>query len=101
MGVEAELKFRVPAQGLRGLAEGQIPGGRAEAREESQQVSTYFDTAKHKLKRHGLSLRVRQKGGKHIQTIKSAAGAQFGRGEWETEIEGNTPDFRKIDGTPL
>jgi inorganic triphosphatase YgiF len=101
MGVEAELKFRVPAPGLRGLAEGRIPGGKAEAREESQQVSTYFDTAKHKLKRHGLSLRVRQKGDKHIQTIKSAAGAQFGRGEWETEIEGKTPDFGKIDGSPL
>jgi inorganic triphosphatase YgiF len=101
MGVETELKFRVPAHGLQGLAKGRIPGGRAKAREESQQVSTYFDTAKHKLKRHGLSLRVRQKGDKHIQTIKSAAGAQFGRREWETEIEGNTPDFEKVDGTPL
>src|SRR5580704_4026167 len=37
MGVEAELKFRVPAPGLRGLAEGRIPGGKAEAREENQQ----------------------------------------------------------------
>jgi inorganic triphosphatase YgiF len=101
MGVEIELKFRVPARGLQSLAKGQIPGGRTEAREESQQVSTYFDTAKHKLKRHGLSLRVRHKGGKYIQTIKSAAGASFGRGEWETEIEGNTPDFGKVDGTPL
>jgi inorganic triphosphatase YgiF len=101
MGVETELKFRVPARGLQRLAKGQIPGGRAKAREESQQVSTYFDTAKHKLKRRGLTLRVRQKGDKHIQTIKSAAGASFGRGEWETEIEGHTPDFGKVDGTPL
>jgi inorganic triphosphatase YgiF len=101
MGVEMELKFRVPARGLQGLAKAQIPGGRADAREESQQVSTYFDTAKHKLKRHGLSLRVRKKGDKHIQTIKTVAGASFGRGEWETEIEGNTPDFGKVDGTPL
>jgi inorganic triphosphatase YgiF len=101
MGVEVELKFRVPAHGLQGLASGQIPGARAEAREESQQISVYFDTAKHKLKRHGLSLRVRHKGDKYIQTIKSAAGASFGRGEWETEIEGNTPDFGKVDGTPL
>jgi inorganic triphosphatase YgiF len=101
MGVEVELKFRVPAHGLQGLASGQIPGARAEAPEESQQISVYFDTAKHKLKRHGLSLRVRHKGGKYIQTIKSAAGASFGRGEWETEIEGDTPDLRKFDGTPL
>ena len=101
MGIETELKFRVPARGLQRLARGQIPGGRTKDREESKQVSTYFDTAKHKLKRRGLSLRVRQMGDKHIQTIKSATGAQLGRGEWETEIEGNTPDFKKVDGTPL
>ncbi|CAN7405624.1 CHAD domain-containing protein [Bradyrhizobium sp. LjRoot220] len=101
MGVETELKFRVPARGLRGLARGKIPGGMTKACEESKQVSTYFDTAKHKLRRYGLALRVRQIGDKHIQTIKSAAGAQFGRGEWETEIEGNAPDLKKVDGTPL
>jgi inorganic triphosphatase YgiF len=101
MGVETELKFRVPARGLQVLARGQIPGGRTKDREESRQVSTYFDTAKHKLKRHGLSLRVRQMDDKYIQTIKSVAGGQFGRGEWETEIKGTTPDFEKADGTPL
>jgi inorganic triphosphatase YgiF len=64
-------------------------------------VSTYFDTAKHKLRRHGLSLRIRHIGDRHIQTIKTATGSQLGRGEWETEIAGNKPDLGKIDGTPL
>jgi inorganic triphosphatase YgiF len=101
MGVETELKFRVPTHRLEMLARWQIPGGKVSERTESDLVSTYFDTGKHKLKRHGLSLRVRQAGNKHIQTIKSAPGAQFGRGEWETEIEAPTPDLTKIGGTPL
>jgi len=101
MGVETELKFRVPARKLKMLARWQIPDGKIGERTESDLVSTYFDTGKQKLNRHGLSLRIRQAGDKHIQTIKSAPGVQFGRGEWETEIEGNTPDLSKIDGTPL
>src|SRR5207248_675915 len=87
MGVETELKFRVPTHKLKMLGRWQIPGGKVSERTESDLVSTYFDTGKHKLKHHGLSLRVRQAGNKHIQTIKSGPGAQFGRGEWETEIE--------------
>ena len=101
MAVETELKFRVPAQKLRSLAEGKVPGGEIGAREETNLASTYFDTPRRKLRRHGLSLRVRHNGDKHIQTIKSAPGAQFGRGEWETEIEGDVPDLSKVGGTPL
>ncbi len=101
MGVETELKFRVSAHNLNALASRRIPGGKVGKRSDSDLVSTYFDTGKHKLKRHGLSLRVRQNGKKHIQTVKSATGAQFGRGEWETEIKDGVPDLGKADGTPL
>src|SRR5712671_4674885 len=101
MGVETELKFRLPASRIEMLARGQIRVGKVSERNDANLVSTYFDTGKHKLRRHGLSLRIRQTGDKYIQTIKSAPGAQFGRGEWETEVEGNTPDLSKIDGTPL
>jgi inorganic triphosphatase YgiF len=101
MGVETELKFRAPGHELQNLALGQVPGARTGARVESVLVSTYFDTAKQKLRRHGLSLRVRQVGDKRIQTIKSTSGAQFGRGEWESEIEGDTPDLNKAEGTPV
>jgi inorganic triphosphatase YgiF len=101
MGVETELKFRLPASDLESLANGQVPGGTIGERQESDLVSTYFDTARHKLRRHGLTLRVRQTGGKHIQTIKSASGPQFGRGQWETEINAGTPDLTKCRGTPL
>ena len=101
MAVETELKFRVPARNLKALANSKIAGGKTGERSESDLVSTYFDTGKHKLKRHGLSLRVRQDGAKHIQTVKSANGRQFGRGEWETEIKDSAPDVGKADGTPL
>src|SRR5262249_30377938 len=78
-----------------------IAGGKVGERTESDLVSTYFDTGKHKLKRHGLSLRVRQDGEKQIQTVKWANAAQFGRGEWETEIADDVPDLGKADGTPI
>jgi inorganic triphosphatase YgiF len=101
MPVETELKFRIPARSVGTLANWHIPGSKVGERSDSDLVSTYFDTAKHKLKRHGLTLRVRQNGKKHIQTVKAEIGTQFGRGEWEAEINGNAPDLGKADGTPL
>jgi inorganic triphosphatase YgiF len=101
MGLETELKFRVPASSFKILAGGRIPGAQAGQRSENDLVSTYFDTAKHKLKRHGLSLRVRRTGDRHVQTIKMASGGSVGRGEWETEIKNGAPDLAKADGTPL
>jgi inorganic triphosphatase YgiF len=99
MGVETEIKFRIPNN--KPPARLTVPGCKIGKRSESDLLSTYFDTQKHKLKRRGLLLRVRQTDGKHIQTIKKMSGAQFGRGEWETEITGRTPDLGEADGTPL
>ncbi|MCA6122599.1 CHAD domain-containing protein [Bradyrhizobium sp. WSM 1704] len=101
MAVETELKFRVPARKLKALMKPRIAGSKGGEPSESNLVSTYFDTARHKLKRHGLTLRVRQDGGKHIQTVKSARSPRFGRGEWETEIKDDKPDPGKASGTPL
>lgn len=101
MAVEAELKFHVPVRRLEALAKGRVPGGKAGTCAASDLLSTYFDTAKCKLKRHGLTLRVRRDGHTHVQTVKSANGAQFGRGEWESEIKDDVPHLGKTDGTPL
>ncbi|MCA6106299.1 CYTH and CHAD domain-containing protein [Bradyrhizobium cenepequi] len=101
MAVETELKFRVAAHDLRSLAGWRIPGGKIGVRSDSDLVSTYFDTGKHKLRRHGLTLRVRQNGDTNIQTVKSANGAGLGRGEWEAEIKNSAPDLREADGSPL
>ena len=101
MSVEIEIKFRVPRRHVGAFANLKVPDTRVGKRSDSDLTSTYFDTRKQKLKRHGLVLRVRQTSDKHIQTIKQASGAQFGRGEWETEVKDDTPDLGQANGTPL
>jgi inorganic triphosphatase YgiF len=101
MGLETEIKFRMPKRNLGSSSRLRVPGCKIGERSESDLLSTYFDTRKHKLKRRGLLLRVRQTGGKHVQTIKKTSGAQLRRGEWETEIAGRTPDLDEANGTPL
>jgi len=100
MGIETEVKFRVPRRNIAALAHLKIPGSRMGERSESNLTSTYFDTRNRKLKRYGLVLRVRQTGGKHIQTIKKVSSG-LDRGEWETEVKDGAPDLREADGTPL
>ncbi len=102
MAVETELKFRVSAHRLGSIESGRrIAGGKVGERSQSDLLTTYFDTGKRKLKRHGLTLRVRRDGDKRLQTVKSGNGARFGRGEWEMEIKDDAPDLGKADGTPL
>src|SRR5215469_3023377 len=68
----------------------------------SAEVSVYFDTDKQKLRKKGLMLRVRRKGGRYIQTIKAASNTGlFERDEWETEIAGKEPDLSQANGTAL
>jgi inorganic triphosphatase YgiF len=104
MGKEVELKFEVPPGVARHLAS--LPalhrnGGPAQ---ENNLVSVYFDTPKHKLRKNGLSLRVRHIGNKRLETIKangnSGAGL-FSRDEWEKSIESDTPDLRGARHSPL
>jgi len=59
MNPEAELKFRVEQGQLKSLAEMNIAGLRLGKAQDRHLTSTYFDTPKHKLRRHGLTLRVR------------------------------------------
>jgi triphosphatase len=69
---------------------------------QSAEVSVYFDTDKQTLRKKGLMLRVRRKGGRYIQTIKASTNSgPFERDEWETEIAGKEPDLRQADGTAL
>jgi triphosphatase len=101
MNTEPELKFRVAKGKLRAVAEMQIEGVRPGARTSRKLVSTYFDTPKHKFRRHGLTLRVRQAGDDFQQTVKSSAVGGFTRGEWEAELPDATPSLRELDRTPL
>jgi triphosphatase len=103
MGTETEIKFEVSPADLEKLAASRsLRPNDGELVRHRHLVSTYFDTPKHALRRNGISLRVRQAGKKHIQTIKTAMnGVAIGRGEWEKRVDGNEPDLRAARGTPL
>ena len=105
MGREVELKLEVPPSAIDEVARlpwlSEASKGPA-TREEL--VTVYFDTAKSKLRKHGLTLRVRHAGENRVQTIKAltegARGAS-GRDEWEERIAGDTPDLKLAKGTAL
>ncbi len=101
MSVEAELKFRVAPRKLSSLAKAHLAGARRGDRSEQHLLSTYFDTPKHKLKRHGVTLRVRQADDRYVQTVKARTSGVLARGEWETELDNATPDLTKTRKTPL
>lgn len=65
--------------------------------------SVYFDSEDRFLRDHGLTLRVRQEGGKRVQTIKSAdpGAGLFERSEWEQTIEDGQPDISGVKDTAL
>jgi triphosphatase len=97
---ELEVKLEVDPTSLPAL--NKIPLFRTLVPTRSAEVSVYFDTDKQKLRKNGLMLRVRRKGGRYIQTIKAARNSgPFERDEWETEIAGKEPDLSQANGTAL
>ena len=102
MGREVEFKFVLPAAALR-RAE-RIAWLRRMATDgmtRSNIDSTYFDTKRCKLRRHGVTLRIRKAASKRVQTIKGANGASVGRFEQEDEVRQNRPQLEHARGTPL
>src|ERR1700749_1269341 len=94
--LETELKLALTeeaAQRLRAHALFRPPPG-AEP-EHRRLVSTYFDTDHRAFAGQGLALRVRSGDGRFLQTLKSGGegGVAFTRGEWEWEIDGETPEL--------
>jgi triphosphatase len=68
----------------------------------SAEVSVYFDTDKHKLRKKGLMLRVRRIGKRYIQTIKATGQSSlFERDEWESDLASAEPDLDLARGTAL
>jgi len=65
--------------------------------------SVYYDSDDRFLRDHGLTLRVRRIGNKHVQTIKAAnqGSGCFERLEWEQAIEGDQPDLSQVSNTAL
>jgi triphosphatase len=79
-----------------------LAGARSDNPHAATITSVYFDTDDKKLADAGVFLRVRCRGGRHIQTIKAREPGQlFSRGEWEQEIEGPWPDLGGAKDTAL
>jgi triphosphatase len=93
MASEIELKLEVPPDRLRALIRAPWLKQMAETTvKQKKLVSVYFDTGSRALRDAGLSLRVRQTGDRHVQTVKGSPAGSYRRLEWEREIEGATPD---------
>ena len=92
-----ELKLAAPVADLPELQRALVAMAPKSASSRCRLVSTYYDTTDLALKRRGMSLRVREQGGRFIQTVKTGelGGGNFlTRGEWEDELTENRPDLR-------
>jgi len=106
MTTEVELKLALPVRSLR-QAE-RLPWLRQLATAplaRTKVSSVYFDTRGLKLRRHGVTLRVRGAGSKQLQTIKgdngAGGGSPLGRFEREDEIGSQRPKLKYAKATPL
>lgn len=83
---EVELKFVCGPDDLAAVLAAVPPGDDGVA----ELISVYFDTADLALQKAGASLRVRERGGQRVQTLKRGEG--LAREEHEAPIEGLAPD---------
>jgi triphosphatase len=102
---EIELKLEVPAYSLARLTRSSLLKGASTAGEKpATQVSVYFDTDKLKLRKKGVSLRVRRIGRRYVQTVKQETGESetlLDRNEWEYPVRSKQPDLDAARDTAL
>jgi triphosphatase len=103
--MEVELKLRLPAAGRAELEQHPVfQSPLATAPEKRHEVTTYFDTPELALAGKGISLRVRRRGDRRVQTVKLQGGASavaVQRGEWERPIKQDKPDLGLLAETPI
>lgn len=91
-GFETEMKLRMTREELARLKASPWWASLDEGGSKALK-STYFDTKKRSLRRHGVSLRTRNKGDVTEQTVKlSGAAGAFQRREWTAAIFDSFPD---------
>ncbi|HEY2534606.1 MAG TPA: CHAD domain-containing protein [Xanthobacteraceae bacterium] len=100
---EIELKLEVPPERVDSLA--RLPLLKGVWPNKSQTLlSVYFDTDKQKLRKNGVSLRVRQIDGHFMQTIKKRGNRSVGlfeRNEWECDVRNGQPALDTAHDTAL
>ncbi len=96
---EVELKLDCATSDLAALAE--HPLLRTEGAQPEVLATHYYDTPGRDLRAAGLTLRIREQGGRFVQTVKAGGGGVglFDRAEWESEIDGVVPDPAAWAGT--
>ncbi len=98
-GLETELKFTLTGDALRALKSAKRQGKAGTARAKHQRlVSIYYDTADRRLRAAGLSLRVREQGGRFEQTVKAGGGdaGLVARPELTVPLRGREPDLAAL-----
>jgi inorganic triphosphatase YgiF len=101
---ELELKLQAPPECLdRFRSHPEFRDTLTRSSPEQTLISVYFDSDDFYLRDHGINLRVRQVGDRHLQTIKvSEPGAPyFESAEIENEIPGNVPNLEIATECPL
>jgi triphosphatase len=99
---EIEIKLELSPATLPRLKKIPLLRAPKRATRRSAEVSVYFDTDEHKLRKKGLMLRVRLIGNRYIQTIKATGkSGLFERDEWESGIASARPDLDLARGTAL
>jgi inorganic triphosphatase YgiF len=100
--LEVEIKLELPAAALRQFRKLPLIRELKASAKRSAPVSVYFDTDTQKLRRRGMTLRVRRNGERYVQTIKATGHSGIlARSEWETEIADGQPDLSRARGTAL
>jgi inorganic triphosphatase YgiF len=100
-GTEVELKLEFnPADAARIASHPVLEAAR---QQDQELVSTYFDTPDCALHRLGVYVRIRDSGGRFVQTIKSAKSKTelLERLEWEREIPSASLDLDGLEDTAL
>ena len=70
--IEVELKLELPPAAVPQLRKLPLIRAIEASAKRFTQVSVYFDTDKQKLRRQGLTLRVRRIGDRYLQTVKAS-----------------------------
>ncbi|MTI13607.1 CYTH domain-containing protein [Sansalvadorimonas verongulae] len=98
MGREIELKLSLAAADHGALLNAPCLAGQPVVT--LHLANTYFDTPDAVLNQHRVALRVREKNGIYIQTLKTRGESVNGlshRGEWEWQLEGPELDGRRLE----
>lgn len=102
--MEIELKLSVAPERWRHLLRHPVWSTMRYTDQRQRLLTYYFDTPDGALMRAGFALRIRREGRRWIQTVKGGGGSVGGlhrREEYETLVDGPTPDFDAIPRGPL